>query len=219
MDSVFSGFRREAAGDRLLPAIGRALATLAGCLPASRPNPADSVGGEDLQDPAARELAGSLMRVNHVGEICAQALYEGQAASTRDAALASGFRQAAIEEADHLAWTAERLHELGARPSLLNPLWFAGAFGLGLLAGRAGDRVSLGFMAETERQVEDHLNGHLERLPADDHRSRAIVAAMRDDEVRHAQQAMAQGGAELPAMVCFAMRAAARVMTLTARRI
>jgi 3-demethoxyubiquinol 3-hydroxylase len=219
MDSAFSGFRREAAGDRLLSAIGRALGTLSGALPASRPNPADACTGDDLRDPLSRELAGSLMRVNHVGEICAQALYEGQAASTRDPGLASGFRQAAAEEADHLAWTAERLRELGARPSLLNPVWFAGAFGLGLLAGRAGDRVSLGFMAETERQVEEHLNGHLERLPMDDHRSRAIVSAMRDDEARHAQQATAQGGVELPAVVRCAMRASARLMTVTAHRV
>jgi ubiquinone biosynthesis monooxygenase Coq7 len=156
------------------------------------------------------------MRVNHVGEVCAQALYDGQAASARDAGLREQFRRAAVEEGDHLAWTRQRIDELGGRTSLLNPLWYAGAFGLGLLAGRAGDRVSLGFMAETERQVERHLDGHLQRLPAADHRSRAVVEQMKADEAAHAQAAVRLGGIGLPAPVRGAMRLAARVMTTTA---
>ena len=163
--------------------------------------------------------AGALMRVNHVGEICAQALYAAQAASTRDPELRKQFLAASHEESDHLAWTRQRLDELGARPSLLNPLWYAGSFGLGLLAGRLGDRVSLGFVVETERQVEQHLAGHLEQLPLGDHESRAIVAQMKDDEARHAREAKAAGAIELPAPVKTMMSAAAKVMTTTARYI
>lgn len=156
------------------------------------------------------------MRVNHVGEVCAQALYTAQAMATRDPALRTHFEAAAREETDHLAWTRTRLEELGDRPSLLNPLWYAGAFGLGLLAGRLGDRVSLGFVVETERQVESHLESHLDRLPAADHASRAIVIQMKQDEASHAAQALAAGGAELPAPAKLLMRAAAKVMTTTA---
>ena len=156
------------------------------------------------------------MRVNHVGEVCAQALYEGQALSATTPALASSFRKAAAEEGDHLAWTRERLDELGARPSLLNPLWFAGAFAIGALAGKLGDRLSLSFMAETERQVEQHLAGHLEKLPTADARSRAIVQVMREDEIAHAQTALRLGGGEMPAPVRSLMRLAARVMTRSA---
>jgi len=163
--------------------------------------------------------AGALMRVNHVGEICAQALYAAQALGTRDLALKKHFQQASIEEGDHLAWTRQRLDELGARPSLLNPLWYAGAFGLGLLAGRFGDRISLGFVVETERQVEQHLATHLEKLPPGDHESRAIVAQMKDDEARHAVEAQAAGAQELPAPLKALMGAAAKVMTSTARYI
>ncbi len=159
------------------------------------------------------------MRVNHVGEVCAQALYTAQALATRDPALRAHFRRAADEETDHLAWTAQRLTELGDRPSLLNPLWYAGAFGLGLLAGRLGDRLSLGFVVETEKQVEAHLQSHLDRLPADDHASRAIVAQMKDDEAAHAAQAQQAGALELPAPAKAMMRAAAKVMTTTAHYI
>lgn len=212
-------FRRESTIDQVLAGLGRAMATLADAVPASRPNPAAAVADDGPAEPAARRLSGALMRVNHVGEVCAQALYEGQAASTRDAGLARQFRQAALEEGDHLAWTRARLEELGARPSLLNPLWYAGAFAIGLVAGRAGDRISLGFMAETERQVEEHLAGHMERLPVDDLRSRAIVDKMKEDEVRHADEAMRLGGVELPYPVRAAMKLAARVMTGTAHRI
>ena len=168
---------------------------------------------------AQRREAGALMRVNHVGEVCAQALYTAQAAVTRDAELREHFLEASREETDHLAWTRQRLEELGARPSLLNPLWYAGAFGLGLVAGRLGDKLSLGFVAETERQVEAHLDGLLDRLPAPDHASRAIVAQMKLDEARHAAHAWSAGAAELPAAAKSMMRLAARVMTTVAHRI
>jgi ubiquinone biosynthesis monooxygenase Coq7 len=166
-----------------------------------------------------KALSGALMRVNHVGEVCAQALYAAQALSTRDPLLRQKFLDAGREEGDHLAWTQERLDELGARPSLLNPLWYAGAFGMGLVAGRLGDRVSLGFVQETERQVESHLASHLERLPAGDHASRAIVAQMKADEARHAADAQAAGASELPAPVKNLMRAAAKLMTVVAHRV
>lgn len=166
-----------------------------------------------------RKHAAALMRVNHVGEICAQALYTAQALATSNPELRRHFEKAADEETDHLAWTEERIRELGDRTSLLNPLWYAGAFGIGLVAGRFGDRVSLGFVIETERQVEAHLQGHLERLPAQDHASRAIVAQMKDDEAAHAASALAAGGIDLPAPVKGLMRAAAKAMTTTAHYI
>jgi ubiquinone biosynthesis monooxygenase Coq7 len=156
------------------------------------------------------------MRVNHVGEVCAQALYRAQALVTNDARLAGNLRNAAREENDHLAWTEARLTALDARPSLLNPLWYAGAYGIGLIAARAGDAVSLGFVVETERQVEEHLEGHLQQLPQADTASRAVVAQMRDDEARHAREAMAHGARLLPRPLRSLMRAAARVMTRTA---
>lgn len=168
---------------------------------------------------AEQRHAGALMRVNHVGEICAQALYTAQAAITRDAKLREQLLEAAREETDHLAWTAQRLQELGDRPSLLNPLWYAGAFTLGLIAGRVGDALSLGFVAETERQVEAHLHGHLQSLPANDTASRAIVAQMKADEAKHAQWAVDSGARELPLPVKGLMRLAARVMTTVAHRI
>lgn len=174
---------------------------------------------ETRLDEQERRHAAALMRVNHVGEVCAQALYTAQALVTRSAALRAHFERAAAEETDHLAWTADRLSELGERPSLLNPLWYAGAFGIGLLAGRLGDRVSLGFVVETERQVEAHLQSHLERLPTSDHASRAIVVQMKDDEAAHAAQAVQAGGVELPPPAKALMRAAARVMTATAHYI
>lgn len=174
-----------------------------------------------------RRLSGALMRVNHVGEICAQALYTSQALAARlgpgdrpaREGLARHLEAAGQEETDHLAWCKQRLDELGDRPSLLNPLWYAGAFGIGLLAGRLGERVSLGFVVETERQVEAHLDSHMDRLPAHDHASRAIVAQMKDDEARHAREAQHAGAAELPAPVKRAMRLAARAMTTLAHRV
>lgn len=167
-------------------------------------------------DASENRSSAALMRVNHVGEVCAQALYAAQALSTRNPALRAHFTRASLEETDHLAWTAQRLAELDARPSLLNPLWYAGAFGLGLIAGRLGDKVSLGFVVETELQVGAHLQGHLVQLPESDHASRAIVAQMRDDELGHAQAAKDAGAMELPQPVKDLMRAAAKVMTTVA---
>ena len=198
--------------DRLLGAVGRGLATVVSALPASRPNPAAGLPDDPL-DAEDRQLAAALMRVNHVGEVCAQALYDGQAAGATDPVLRARLRQAAAEEGDHLAWTRQRLQELDARPSLLNPLWYAGSFAMGALAGLAGDRWSLGFVVETERQVEAHLDRHLESLPAHDQRSRAVVEQMREDEIRHARSAQSRGAAFLPRPVRSAMRATSRVMT------
>lgn len=168
---------------------------------------------------AEKRQAGALMRVNHVGEVCAQALYAAQALVTKNAALREHFIQASTEETNHLAWTEQRLQQLGQHKSLLNPLWYSAAFGLGLLAGRLGDQVSLGFVLETENQVEAHLQGHLARLPANDHASRAIVAQMKDDEARHALAAHKAGAIELPQVVKGLMKAAAKVMTTVAQRI
>ena len=204
--------------DSMLIALDSALRTLFAKPSASRPCP--TVAGEKTHLSASEKtLSGALMRVNHVGEVCAQALYAAQAMSTRDPALRQHFIDASREEGDHLAWTQERLTELGARPSLLNPLWYAGAFGLGLIAGRLGDPLSLGFVVETERQVESHLAEHLERLPTSDHASRAIVAQMKDDEARHAAEAQSSGAQTIPAPVAALMRASSKVMTVTAHYI
>lgn len=204
--------------DRLIATFDHFLRALAAPPAASRdiPLPAEPVADVPPLTNEERRHSAGLMRVNHVGEVCAQALYSGQALATRDPALRDGMLDAAREEADHLAWTATRLDELGARPSLLNPVWYAGSFALGWLAGKAGDAVSLGFVVETERQVEEHLAGHLETLPASDHASRAIVDAMRQDEIAHGERARAAGAAELPGVVRATMRGAARVMTTTA---
>lgn len=203
--------------DQWLVSADNALRTLGGAAHASRPCPGTA-------DPAAlpddqRQLSGALMRVNHVGEVCAQALYQAQALTARTPELRQRMQAAARDETDHLAWTAQRLRELDSRPSLLNPLWYAGSFAIGLLAGRLGDTTSLGFMVETERQVEQHLAGHLDRLPAADHRSQAIVEQMRSDERRHADDAQDAGGTTLPLPVRWLMRGAAKVMTSTAHRI
>lgn len=208
------------ATDRLLISLDHALRTMSGAVHAARPCPTSGPGIPAVElSPDDRRLSGALMRVNHVGEVCAQALYQAQALTARDPALRERMAQAAREETDHLAWTQQRLQALGDRPSWLNPLWYAGAFGIGLLAGRAGDAVSLGFVVETERQVEAHLAGHLDRLPAADHASRAIVDTMKADEKAHADAALAAGAAELPAPLRWAMRAAAKVMTTTAHRL
>jgi ubiquinone biosynthesis monooxygenase Coq7 len=204
--------------DRILAAADSALRTLFAKPHATRACPVVPADETKLQPHEKREAA-ALMRVNHVGEVCAQALYTAQALATGNPDLRRHFEKAADEETDHLAWTAERLKELGDRPSFLNPLWYAGAFGMGLIAARFGDRVSLGFVVETERQVEQHLQGHLERLPAQDHASRAIVAQMKEDEAAHAASALDAGGLELPAPVKGLMRAAAKVMTTTAHYI
>jgi len=205
--------------DDLLGSADLALRTLSRCARSARPMPA--AAGPTAQPLSAeqRRLSGALMRVNHVGEVCAQALYAAQALTARSASLRQQMAEAGREETDHLAWCERRLTDLGERPSLLNPLWYAGAFAIGLAAGRAGDRISLGFVVETERQVEAHLAGHLERLPVEDTASRAVVAQMQADEARHAEEAGRAGAAALPAPVRGLMRAAARVMTATAHRI
>jgi ubiquinone biosynthesis monooxygenase Coq7 len=205
--------------DRLFATAGAALSAAFGPSPQLRAFPqGESTDDADLSEPERREAA-ALMRVNHVGEVCAQALYAAQALTARDMQLREHYDRAAAEEGEHLDWTRARIAELGGRPSLLNPLWYAGAFGIGLLAGRLGDRASLGFVIETERQVEQHLEGHLDRLPPGDIRSRAIVSRMRDDEVRHARQAEQAGGVRPPPPVRWLMRAAAKVMTTTAHRV
>ncbi len=205
--------------DHLIHSVDHGLRTLSGATQAREANPAGTATAEQRMTEADRRLSGALMRVNHVGEVCAQALYQAQALTARSPGLRKQMLDAAAEEQDHLAWTQERLTELGDRPSLLNPLWYAGAFGLGLLAGRIGDQHSLGFVVETERQVEQHLAGHLDRLPQADQRSRAIVARMAADEARHAADATTAGASTLPSPVRWAMRAAAKVMTSTAHRL
>ena len=206
--------------DELIASADLALRTLSGAASAGRPMPRPAVGALPVDlSPAERRLSGALMRVNHVGEVCAQALYAAQALTARTPALRAQMQAAGREETDHLAWTERRLADLGARTSLLNPLWYAGAFAIGLAAGRAGDRISLGFVVETERQVEQHLASHLQRLPEADQASRAVVAQMRDDEARHADQALQAGAAEMPAPVRWLMRQSARLMTRLAHHV
>ena len=201
--------------DALISAFDRTLRVVSGVTVAHRKNPADKLVDNSLTEEERRHSAG-LMRVNHVGEVCAQALYEAQAAFANNDKTREQFLQSGQEEMDHLAWTAGRLRELNSRPSLLNPLWYAGAYALGAVAAKVGDAVSLGFVVETERQVEAHLNSHLEQLPAQDQRSRAIVTQMRDDEIEHGDAAKQLGAVELPAPIRHAMRGMAKVMTTTA---
>jgi len=201
--------------DDLIIGFDKGLRTLFAPARSQRPQPGAHLPEAEL-DAAARAHAAALMRVNHCGEICAQALYQGQALTARDSRAREALEAAAREETEHLAWTERRIGELGGRKSVLNPLWYAGSFAMGAAAGLLGDKWNLGFLAETERQVVSHLEGHLEGLPADDARSRAIVEHMREDEARHADTAVDHGGAELPAPVKSAMRLASRVMTRTA---
>ncbi|VVD93055.1 2-nonaprenyl-3-methyl-6-methoxy-1,4-benzoquinol hydroxylase [Pandoraea horticolens] len=209
--------------DSLISELDRGLRAIAGITQATRPTPttasasnSDAPVGDDALTPQERRHVAGLMRVNHVGEVCAQALYQAQKLATTRPELRAAFEHAGKEEEDHLAWTAHRLSELGSRPSLLNPLWYAGAFAIGFVAGKCGDKVSLGFVSETERQVEHHLESHLDDLPPHDLRSRAIVDQMRIDEIEHGQAARDAGGIELPVPVQRMMRAAAKVMTTTA---
>ena len=204
--------------DALILQLDCALRTVAGVHRAGRASPSAGVA-EAALDAGAREEAAALMRVNHVGEVCAQALYQGQALTAREPGNRRALERAAVEEQDHLVWSAERIGELGGRTSLLNPLWYGGAFALGAAAGMLGDRWSLAFLAETEHQVEAHLSGHLERLPAADRRTRAVVEAMRDDEARHRRSAIELGAAQLPEAVKLGMRGMAKVMTTIAHRI
>lgn len=208
--------RRYSPLDRLIDTFDQALHTILGPAPVpSRPNPAATQPEPELA-PAERELAGRLMRVNHAGEISAQALYQGQALTARLPTVRGKMEQAAIEENDHLAWTEERIHELGTHVSYLAPFWYAGSFAIGALAGVAGDKWSLGFVVETERQVIRHLEGHLAQLPAHDAKDRAILEQMRDDEAHHATTALGAGAAELPPPVKQLMALTSKVMTGTA---
>jgi ubiquinone biosynthesis monooxygenase Coq7 len=202
--------------DELVTEFDRGLRSIAGVSRMSRPVPAPLAPAGAEMTLAERNHAAGLMRVNHVGEICAQALYQAQKLAARSPALKAAFDHAAREEEDHLAWTAHRLKQLDSRPSLLNPLWYAGSLAIGLAAGCLGDKLSLGFMAETERQVEHHLDGHLSSLPEADLESRAIVEQMRADEMAHAKAATDAGGVSLPLPVRALMRAASKVMTHTA---
>lgn len=204
--------------DRLLIGLDEALATsLAEAPPAQRDNPAAPLGEGDLDDNGRRHAAG-LMRINHAGEVCAQALYRGQAALARDPTTRERLLQAAQEEGDHLAWCAERLQELHSRPSLLNPIWYAGSYAIGAAAAAWGDGYNLGFVVETERQVEAHLGEHLQTLPAGDERSRAIVRQMQQDEAEHGAAAQAAGARELPPPIPSAMRLASLLMKRLAYR-
>lgn len=202
--------------DRLLIAADNALKTLSGAAGASRPTPGGRSEAPSNEEDR-RHVAG-LMRVNHAGEICAQALYSGQALVARDETVREALEHAGAEEQDHLRWCRERLDELGARTSLLDPFWYAGSFALGVASGLAGDRWSLGFLVETEKQVEHHLDGHLDRLPAGDDRSRAILEQMREDEIRHGATGQSLGAAELPTPVKSAMKLVSKLMTRSAYR-
>ena len=201
--------------DKFITGFDHALRTLLSPAQTLRPLPGSKLPEVELTS-AEKSQSAALMRVNHVGEVCAQALYQGQALTARNVAVQQSLTQAAREETEHLAWTGQRIAQLGGRKSLLNPLWYGGSLAIGALAGLLGDKWNLGFLAETERQVEAHLAGHLQRLPPHDEKSRAIVAQMQIDEAGHATVAMAHGGAELPAPVKLAMKLGSKVMTRTA---
>lgn len=201
--------------DRLILEFDKALRTIFATAPTSRPMPGAELPDADLDD-AERHHAAALMRIDHVGEVCAQALYQGQALTCRDPSIREALQQAAWEETEHLNWTERRIAELGGRKSLLNPLWYGGSLAIGLIAGKLGDDWNLGFLAETEHQVEAHLDGHLATLPETDRRSRAVVDQMKADEIRHAESAIRLGARELPAPVKMAMAAMSKVMTATA---
>lgn len=201
--------------DNFIVGVDKVFRVVSGVASASRPNPAARIADNSMDDTQRRRSAG-LMRVNHVGEVCAQALYDSQRMFARSQELKRQFQQAGREEEDHLAWTSQRLQELGSRVSLLNPFWYAGAYAIGALAARIGDAQSLGFVVETERQVEAHLASHLTRLPASDEKSRAIVEQMRVDEIEHGAAAQAMGAVDAPAPVRAVMRMMAKIMTTTA---
>ena len=201
--------------DELIIAFDKGLRTVFAPAQSLRPVPGRELSEAGMTEDQ-RRLSAALMRVNHTGEICAQALYQGQALTARNPRAKEALEKAAQEETEHLAWTERRVEELGGRKSLLNPAWYAGSFALGALAGLAGDRWNLGFLAETERQVVAHLEGHLQRLPGQDGKSRAIVERMKEDEARHATSAVSHGGVELPEPAKAAMRLSSKVMTETA---
>jgi ubiquinone biosynthesis monooxygenase Coq7 len=201
--------------DQFITGFDRGLRTLFAPAQTLRAVPGEAFHDAQL-DETQRQTSASLMRVNHSGEVCAQALYQGQALTARDASAKQTLEQAAQEETEHLAWTERRIAELGGSKSVLNPLFYAGSFAIGAISGLLGDKWNLGFLAETERQVVRHLEGHLERLPPEDQKSRAIIEQMRNDEARHATSAISHGGAELPQPVKSAMKASSKVMTETA---
>jgi ubiquinone biosynthesis monooxygenase Coq7 len=204
--------------DNLILSFDNAIRTLHGVYNNKRPNPAADIQQPELSDAERKHVAG-LMRVDHVGEICAQALYQGQAFTAKDEHTRSHMLEAALEESDHLDWCKQRLDELGSHTSLFNPIWYAGSFAIGAAAGMAGSGWNLGFVVETERQVEAHLDEHLDELPAHDVRSRVILQQMKDDEIRHANDAMHAGGKPLPQAIKQAMRLMSSIMTTTAYRI
>jgi ubiquinone biosynthesis monooxygenase Coq7 len=210
--------RHFSLADRLIREIDRGLRTVAAANVAARPSPAAGIA-ETVEDPAERRRAAALMRVNHAGEIAAQALYHGQALTARTPGLKAALLAAARDETDHLAWCEQRVRELDGRTSLLAPLWYAGSFAIGAIAGLSGDRNSLGFVAETESQVVEHLESHVHALPEGDERSRRIVQQMQEDEDRHGSDARSAGGRDLPRPVRELMRRTARVMTRTAYRV
>ena len=201
--------------DPLILQCDLALRTLFVKAPTARPMPGEGHTEAEMSDTERRHVA-ALMRINHVGEVCAQALYAGQAFTAKESAVRAALERAAWEETEHLNWTERRIEELGGRKSLLNPLWYAGAWTIGAIAGRLGDPVSLGFVAETERQVEAHLDGHMSQLPANDLRSQAIIDQMKTDEIAHAQMALSHGATELPWVAKGGMKLAAKLMTTTA---
>ncbi|MEA9568191.1 2-polyprenyl-3-methyl-6-methoxy-1,4-benzoquinone monooxygenase [Polynucleobacter sp. AP-Nickl1-40-C4] len=205
--------------DRLILEFDTALRSMVGGAHAHRPTPGSDFGGNSGLDGVECKHAAGLMRVNHVGEVCAQALYQSQKLVARNPEIQEMLDHSGQEEMDHLAWCETRLQELGSHTSYLNPLWYAGSFAIGLVAGLAGDKWSLGFVAETEKQVENHLESHLEKLPKEDQRSRAIVNQMRIDEIAHGQAAKNAGGANLPEPIQKLMQAMSRVMTTTAYKI
>ncbi|WP_370652600.1 2-polyprenyl-3-methyl-6-methoxy-1,4-benzoquinone monooxygenase [Polynucleobacter sp.] len=205
--------------DRFIIEFDTALRSVVGGAHAHRPTPGSDAQSTSLLDAKEREHAAGLMRINHVGEVCAQALYQSQKLVARNPEIQQMLDHSGREEMDHLAWCETRLQELGSHTSYLNPIWYAGSFAIGLLAGLAGDKWSLGFVAETEKQVENHLESHLEKLPLEDLRSRAIVDQMRIDEIEHGQAAISAGGAVLPEPVKKLMQVISKVMTTTAYKI
>lgn len=201
--------------DDLIVQFDKGLRTLLAPARTTRPLPGKNLAESEM-NAEEKQLAAALMRVNHSGEVCAQALYQGQALTARKPEIQQALKEAASEETEHLNWCESRINELGGRKSLLNPAWYAGSLAIGALAGALGDKWNLGFLAETERQVVRHLEGHLQRLPTQDEKSRAVVEQMKEDEAKHATTALEHGGAELPAPVRLAMKLSARVMTRTA---
>ncbi|MEW5788633.1 MAG: 2-polyprenyl-3-methyl-6-methoxy-1,4-benzoquinone monooxygenase [Pseudomonadota bacterium] len=215
---MFPDFSKLPKPDDFILQLDKALRTVFASAPTRRPYPDAGLAEGEMSEADKRHAAG-LMRINHSGEVCAQALYAGQALTARNPEAARALREASDEETEHLAWCEKRLNELGSHKSFLNPVWYAGSFALGALAGALGDKWNLGFLAETERQVEGHLDSHLDKLPAQDGKSRAIVEQMKIDEVKHADTALALGGAPLPAPVREAMRVTSKVLTLAAYRL